>query len=68
MCIITLHTLSEVSCVNTLFCYLIFKEKRQNRALESKLVQDAENVMEIIPVESCNLILLQDSLKSIKFA
>lgn len=68
MCIITLHTLSEVSCVNTLFCYLIFKEKRQNRALESKLVQDAENVMEIIPVESYNLILLQGSLKSIKFA
>lgn len=48
ICIVTLHTVAEVSCVDTSFCYLIFKQKRENGALESSLVQDLENVMEII--------------------
>jgi len=48
MCIITLRAVSEVSSVSTLFCCLIFKEKRENRALESGLVQDSENVLETI--------------------
>lgn len=47
-CVVTLHTVAEVSCVDTSFCYLIFQQKRENRALESDLVQDLEKVMEII--------------------